>query len=145
VKLRFDSRPRDRERPTSSWSTASWSAMARAMSSCARSSPDRAPGATFWRCTPKRHTEIDNEEARFFPSDRSGLDVHSRGAAHHRRSLWQDGAGPRHCCCTGDEDESVSADGTHAELLGFLSRARAGGYEIPYGCGGSLLATGLAG
>src|SRR5271170_5151359 len=54
VKSRFDSQPRDREQPLLSWSTASWSATARAMNSCARSSTDRAPGATFWRCTPKR-------------------------------------------------------------------------------------------
>jgi hypothetical protein len=31
------------------------------------------------------------------------------------------------------------------ELLGFLSRARAGGHDIFYGRGGSVLATGLAG
>src|SRR5439155_10222607 len=75
----------------------------------------------------------------------SGVDVHSRGATHHRWSIWQTGAGPRYRCRTGDEDQSVSADGTHPELLGFLSRARAGGNNIPYGRGGSLLATGLAG
>src|ERR1700719_4652166 len=39
----------------------------------------------------------------------------------------------------------LNADGTHAELLGFLPRARAAGHDIPYGRGGSLLATGLAG
>src|SRR5258708_14299250 len=106
--------------------------MARAMSSCARSSTDRAPGATFWRCTPKRHTETDNDEARSSPSHRGDLDVHSRGAAHHRRSLWQGTSGPRHRCRTGDEDESVSADGPHAQLLAFLSGDGAGPYAISY-------------
>jgi len=43
-----------------------------------------------------------------------------------RRSLWPSRAGSRHRCRAGDEDQPVSADGTHAELLGFLSRARAG-------------------
>src|ERR1700720_4654073 len=57
-------------------------------------------------------------EALSFPSHRGGLDVYSRGASHHRRSLWQGGAGPRRHRRRGDEDQSVSADGTHAELLG---------------------------
>jgi hypothetical protein len=55
------------------------------------------------------------------------------------------GPGPRHHCRRGDEDKSVSADGTDAKLLGFLSGARAGGHDIPYGRGGSVLAAGLAG
>lgn len=53
--------------------------------------------------------------------------------------------GPSHSCRRGDENESVSADGTHAELLGFLPRTRVGGYRIPHGRGGPLLATGVAG
>jgi hypothetical protein len=27
---------------------------------------DQAPGATFWRCTPKRYTETDYDEAALF-------------------------------------------------------------------------------
>jgi hypothetical protein len=41
------------------------------------------------------------------------------------------GPGPRHHCRRGDEDKSVSADGTDAKLLGFLSGARAGGPRYP--------------
>src|SRR5260370_34704372 len=119
--------------------------MARAMSSCAPSSMVLAPGLAFWRCTPKRRRETDKHEVRSFPSHLIRLDLHSRRAAHHRRRLWQSGAGPRRRSRRGDEDKSVSADGTHAKLLGFLSRARAGGHNIPYCRIDSLLATGLAG
>src|SRR5260370_1856233 len=118
--------------------------MARAMSSCAPSSMVLAPGPAFWRCTPKRRRETDKHEVRSFPSHLIRLDLHSRRAAHHRRRLWQSGAGPRSRSRRGDEDKSVSADGTHAELLGFLSRPRAGGHDIPYCRIDSLLATGLA-
>src|SRR5580704_15294337 len=107
--------------------------MAKAMSSCARSSTDRAPGSTSWRYTPERQREANRHEARPLPSHRSGFDVDSRGVAHHRWSLWRPRTGASYRCRNRDEDESVSAGGKHAELLGSISRLRVGNHDIPYG------------
>src|ERR1700733_12175329 len=145
AKWRFGLRRRVQGRRWWSWSIASWSAMARAMSNCARCSTGRALGATFWICTRKRRTGAGTNEARSLASHRGGGDVHSRGGAHDRRGLWRSRPRTRRRGPPGDAGEPVCGDGTRAELFRFLSRARAGRDDIPDGRGDRFLAAELAG